>query len=327
MTERIVAAIDRPFEIGGEPISVRAHAGIAAARPGERPGDVIRGACLALQRAADDKRQIVVLDERLREQTHDSHLLESHLREAIEAGELYVMYQPIIWLDGDEHEAYEALLRWDHQTYGGVPPPMIIELAQRSGVLSHVSELVLTVTCAQIAAWKAEGRRANVGVNIAAADLLNPEFARRATEIVRNAGIHPSQITFELTEETAIGDLQQAETVMRTLRQHGFLLAIDDFGTGYASLTYLERLPVDMIKLDRLFVAKLTGDSRCDAILKAIVPLAHALEFRVIGEGVETQLQLDLLTDLGCDAIQGFLVGEPRMPGECRAPVDRLALV
>jgi diguanylate cyclase (GGDEF)-like protein len=316
LAHRITSAVAEPFTLDGEPISIRAHAGIAAATESDAAGDVIRGACLALQRAAEDRRQIVVLDSALREQGHDSHVLESDLPRAIDAGQLYLVYQPITWLGRDRTETYEALLRWDHPTYGGVPPQVTVELAQRAGLLARVSELVLGQACAQVAAWTAAGRRVVVEVNIAPADLLYPEFAERSADIVRAAGVDPSQITFELTEESAIDDLEHARSVMASLRGQGFALAIDDFGTGYASLTYLESLPADMLKLDRRFVASLTHASRSEAILRAIVPLAHALGLTVVAEGVEHQHQLDLLEGIGCDAIQGFLLGVPRPAAE-----------
>jgi diguanylate cyclase (GGDEF)-like protein len=317
LADQIVEAIARPFDVDGEPVAIRAHAGIAVPADGDRPGDVIRGACLALQRASEDQRPVAVLDATLREQSHHRHVLENDLPEAIAEGRLAIVYQPIVWLDDDGVEAYEALLRWNHPNYGGVPPLEVIELAQRSGLMNRLSEFVLRQACEQIAVWEKAGREVNVGVNITAADLMVADFADRAQDLVRRAGIEPSRITFELTEQTAISDIQRAQRAMQSLRAEGFLLAIDDFGSGYSSLTYLERLPVNAIKLDRELVARITGDSRSDAVLQAIVPLSQALGFKVVGEGVETPLQLELLSELGCDAIQGYLLGTPRPPAEC----------
>jgi diguanylate cyclase len=322
VAEQIVEAMAIPFDVNGDAISLQVHIGIAPAQELEHAGDVVRGACLALQPAAEDKRRIVTLDTDLWEQSTRDQALGNDLPEAIEAGQLHLVYQPIVWLESRSHESYEALLRWSHPTFGGVPPPLIMELAQRAGLLRRVTDFVITEASRQVAAWRSQGRDAVVEVNITAADLFSPGFADRAAELVAGAGIDSSGIVFELTEESAIADLEQAQTVMHQLRAHGFLLAIDDFGTGYASLTYLESLPVDILKLDRVFVSHMTGESRSDAIVRAIVPLAHALGLVVVAEGIEHQEQLDMLAEAGCDAIQGFLLGTPRAAAEYDALPD-----
>jgi diguanylate cyclase (GGDEF)-like protein len=316
VAEQILAAMAMPFHVNGEPISIQVHIGIASARDLEHPSDVVRGASLALQPAAEDRRRIVALDADLWDQSTRDQALENDLPEAIETGQLYLVYQPILWLEERSHESCEALLRWSHPTFGGVPPPVIVELAQRAGLMRRVTDFVTSEASRQVGAWRALGRDVIVEVNITAADLFSPGFADRAAVLVTGAGIDSSGIVFELTEESAIADLEQAQAVMHELRAHGFALAIDDFGTGYASLTYLESLPVDILKLDRVFVAHLTGDSRSDAIVRAVIPLAHELGLVVVAEGIEHQQQLNILEELGCDAIQGFLLGTPRVAAE-----------
>jgi Amt family ammonium transporter len=305
-----------PFNVNGDRISIRVHIGIAHARELEHASDVVRGACLALQPVSEHKRRVVLLDSELWEQSTRDRALESDLPRAIETGQLYLAYQPIVWLDRPSHESFEALLRWDHPSVGGVPPPAIIELAEQAGLLRRVTDYVISEASRQAASWRAEGRDPLVQVNITASDLFSTGFADRAAELVAAAGIDPSGIAFELTEESAILDLEQAQLVMHQLRAQGFLVAIDDFGTGYASLTYLESLPVDILKLDRVFIAHMTGTSRSDAIVRAIIPLAQALGLVVIAEGVEHQDQLDILEELGCDAVQGYLLGTPRVAVE-----------
>jgi diguanylate cyclase (GGDEF)-like protein len=324
LAARLIEAIGRPFVVDGRTIGISARAGIAVRRASDGPGDLVRGACLALQRAGEDKREVVTLDDALRAQSHHRHVLESDLPNAFANGELSLVFQPILWLHDRDLEAYEALLRWNHPTYGGVPPPVVVELADQAGLATDLGRFVLTHACFQVAAWAREGRWVSVHVNTAARDLLSPGFADRAARIADAAGVDRTQVAFELTEESAIVDLGQAEAVLAELRARGFRLAIDDFGTGYASLTYLERLAADVLKLDRSFVAQLTGSSRSDAILRAIVPLAHDLGYAVVAEGVETQRELELLTALGCDAFQGYLLGYPRPGFECR-PISRPA--
>jgi diguanylate cyclase (GGDEF)-like protein len=316
VAEEIVTALAMPFLVNGDAISIQVHIGIASARDLEHASDVVRGACLALQPASEAGRRIVVLDAELWEQTTRNQVLESDLPAAIESGQLQLAYQPIVWLRDEPRETYEALLRWSHPTLGGVPPPVIVELTQHAGLMRSLTELVITEASKQVARWRAQGRDAVVEVNITAADLFSAGFADRAAELVTRAGIDSSGIVFELTEESAIADLELAKSVMRRLREHGFLVAIDDFGTGYASLTYLESLPVDILKLDRVFIAHLTGDSRSDAIVNAVVPLAQALGLVVVAEGVEREDQLEILDELGCDAVQGFLFGTPRPAAE-----------
>ncbi|MFL5846930.1 MAG: putative bifunctional diguanylate cyclase/phosphodiesterase [Solirubrobacteraceae bacterium] len=316
LADQMLEALAVPFVVDGNELSIQVHIGIAPAEDLEQPGDVVRGACLALQRAAGDEQRVVVLDAALWEQSTHDQVLEADLPAAMENGQLYLAYQPIVWLKRPEHESYEALLRWNHPTFGGVPPPVVIELAQRSGMLGQLTEWVISTASRQIATWQAEGRDVVVEVNITSVDLFSPGFTEKAAELVAAAGIRPSSLVLELTEESAIADLDHAITVLTALGEIGFELAIDDFGTGYASLTYLESLPVHILKLDRAFAARLTGSSRTAAIVQAIVPLAQALGLSVVAEGIEHQEQLEILEELDCDAIQGYLLGMPRAATE-----------
>ena len=240
--------------------------------------------------------------------------LENDLRRAVGKGELRVHYQPIIDTASGRIAAHEALVRWQHPRRGLVVPAEFIQLAEETGIILKIGEWVLAEACRWstfIGARSHDGGELQIAVNLSARQFNDPHLPRVVARALKETGLPPRLLELEITESTA---MQQTDATLRTLKklkQLGVSIAIDDFGTGYSSLSYLRRFPVDKVKIDRSFVAEVPGDRDQGAIVSAIIALAHALQIRVVAEGVETEAQREFLKSCGCDFIQGFLVGRP----------------
>jgi EAL domain-containing protein (putative c-di-GMP-specific phosphodiesterase class I) len=235
---------------------------------------------------------------------------ENDLRRAVAKDELRVHYQPIVDAASGRVAAHEALARWQHPERGLVHPAEFIQLAEETGIILKIGEWVLGEACRWSTFIGAE-RGLQIAVNLSARQFNDPNLPKVVARALKETGLPPRLLELEITESTA---MQQTDVTLRTLRklkQLGVSIAIDDFGTGYSSLSYLRRFPVDKVKIDRSFVAELPADRDQGAIVSAIVALAHALQIRVVAEGVETDAQRDFLRSCGCDFIQGYLTGKP----------------
>jgi EAL domain-containing protein (putative c-di-GMP-specific phosphodiesterase class I) len=232
---------------------------------------------------------------------------------AIQREELQVYFQPQVRLDG-EVSGFEALLRWQHPSRGAVPPTDFVPLAEKSGLIVTIGEWVMRRACLQCKEWQSYDRGTpTVAVNVSAIQFEERNFAERVAEILRETGLDPSLLTIELTETVLLKDVKLANEHLTKLRSAGVGIALDDFGTGYCSLSYLQALPADTIKLDRSFVVRALSER--PAMLESIIGMAHGIGMRVIAEGIETERQRKCLEDLACDQIQGFLYSRP-MPAE-----------
>jgi EAL domain-containing protein (putative c-di-GMP-specific phosphodiesterase class I) len=244
--------------------------------------------------------------------------MEAALREAIERDELVLHFQPLLEMDGTKASVggFEALVRW--QKPGGelVPPASFIPLAESCGLIAAIGEFALRSACRTLQGWRQEGFPAlRVAVNISARELINPDFYRTVAQVLAESGLPASCLELEITESTAMQDPEVSIANLGKLKALGISIAIDDFGTGYSSLAYLKLLPIDRIKLDRTFVKDIETDPNDAAICTATIGLAHNLGLRVVAEGVETAAQLDYLTRLGCDTMQGFHFSRPLPAG------------
>ena len=241
--------------------------------------------------------------------------IEADLRRALEAGDqLWIAYQPFFRLRDGEIAGVEALLRWDHPERGPIPPSEFIPVAEDSGLIVQLGEHVLRTACLQVARWRATTPRRDLHltVNISARQMTLDGLPGTVGAVLRETGLTPSSLGLEITEGMLLEETPATEETLQALQRLGVRLILDDFGTGYSSLGYLRRYPLDVLKVDRSFVADLgedgTGD---DAIVQAIVGMAKALGMRVVPEGVETAGQLARLTELGCDYAQGFHLARP----------------
>ncbi|MCM3710105.1 putative bifunctional diguanylate cyclase/phosphodiesterase [Sporosarcina luteola] len=237
----------------------------------------------------------------------DTALMEAHLRRAIEFNELELHYQPQVNLKTGEIDSFEALLRWNNRKFGFVSPAEFIPLAEESGLIHSIGDWVLEVVCAQLKEWQdKQFRPVRIAVNISPKQFQIGAFAEKAKQIIEKHGIHPSSFEVEITE-SALMNMKDTLSTLQKLKEIGVTISVDDFGTGYSSLSYLKQYPIDIIKIDRSFIKDIELDEKNEAIAKTIINLAHNLGMQVIAEGVEKDLQAEILKEADCHKAQGYL--------------------
>jgi diguanylate cyclase (GGDEF)-like protein len=314
---RIVDALAEPFEVAGQ--RMLCGASVGAARFGvdaQTVPDLLHKADVAMYRAKSSGRnRYSFYDAALDQQMADRRLLAHDLRNAIDDNTVSLHFQPLYGADGTSLLGYEALMRWTHPMRGSVPPAEFIPLAEESGQIERLGEWALQQACAEAATWPAP---LTVSVNLSAAQFRGEknliDVVARALD---DSGLSAERLVLEITESLLMTNTEAAVRTLEALAAMGVQIAMDDFGTGYSSLAYLWRFPFDKLKIDRAFTQGLGNDNRVALIVRSIVTLAHSMGIRVNAEGVETTPQLEHLRRLGCDELQGFLLGRP-------APVDRL---
>jgi EAL domain-containing protein (putative c-di-GMP-specific phosphodiesterase class I) len=244
--------------------------------------------------------------------------IENYLRLALRRNELVIHYQPRMRLSDGALTGVEALVRWSHPRRGLLLPGKFIEIAEDSGLIVPIGEWVLERACRQVGLWqKALGRPLRLAVNLSVRQVADGDRLLRAIErSVRDGGIDPSTLELELTESILMQNLGEKAALFSRIGELGVGISIDDFGTGYSSLAYLKTLPVDAIKVDSSFVHDLVSDPNDEAIVRAIIAMAHSLKLLVVAEGVETEGQLANLAALGCDEYQGYLASPALPPAE-----------
>jgi len=265
--------------------------------------------------------------------------LEVELRQALARKDLTVHYQPKMDLSSGKINALEALVRWQHDEMGWVSPCEFIPIAESAGLISSLGEMVLETACRHGAKWVEEGLTTiKVAVNFSVKQLQRHDMLTMIKRTLKRSGFPAQQLVIELTESVLIDGAGKTADTLRSLRAMGIEIAIDDFGTGYSSFKLLKQLPIDILKIDQMFISDLQADNRDAAITRAIIEVAHALDIRVVAEGVEHAEHVELLQQLGCDSIQGFYLSEalPRaevtkiikvgVPGKARRANSELAL-
>jgi diguanylate cyclase (GGDEF)-like protein len=312
---RVVEAVALPFEVADLTLKVSASVGIAFAGRGEElPERLIHDADIAMyqaKRRGGAHHKIIDLCER--EAAENRASLEEDLRWAIERDELRVAYQPIVRTDDGEIVGVEALLRWDHPTRGPLPPTAVIPLAEQAGLITDIGGWVLERACVDRNRWAHTSRQFDleVSVNVSAHQLMARDFVSTVKDVLSATHTRPDQLTLEITESVFVQDSERALVVLHDLKRLGVALALDDFGTGYSSLSYLQRFPIDVVKIDQAFTARLTHDEVSDAIVSAIIRLAHQIHMEVVTEGVETTEQLEKIVALGSEYSQGYYFSRP----------------
>jgi diguanylate cyclase (GGDEF)-like protein/PAS domain S-box-containing protein len=316
VAERIGAALDVPFRLAGGEHFAKASLGIAIAEGEDTaPASLIRDADSAMYQAKGRGRaRFEVFDRAMRTRTVERLSVENDLRRALEREELRVVYQPIVSLRDLSIVSVEALLRWEHPVRGLVSPAEFIPVAEESGLIEPIGRWVLNAACAQASLWhdaRPDSRPVGICVNLSARQLTQHDLQAAVVNALELTGIEPSGLCMEITESVLLENPESVSDTITRVARLGVRFVLDDFGTGYSSLAYLTRLPIDGLKVDRSFVEALGRDKRSTAIATAIVRMARALSIEVIGEGVETELQLETLRDLGCDLAQGFYLHRP----------------
>jgi EAL domain-containing protein (putative c-di-GMP-specific phosphodiesterase class I) len=243
-----------------------------------------------------------------------------------------VSFQPKFSVASQSLTGVEALIRWHHPELGEIPPLEFIPIAERSGLIVEIGDWVLREVCRNIALWDAQGLPAiSVAVNLSPIQFNVPDLVARIDALIGEAGVDPCRLMFEITETTAMQNIEKTSCTIEALQSRGYTVAVDDFGTGYSSLGYLQRFRFDQIKIDGSFMRDLgSAGQRGGALLSAVVSLARALQIEVVAEGVETESQFRTLSELACDQVQGFLLSRPLPAAEflsfLRCAADRIVV-
>ena len=316
LAERVQQVLREPMQIAGVSVSTSASIGITFSRLGyDTPEDMLRDADIAMYRAkAAGKACHVVFDAQLHTEVADRLRLEADLRGDLAAGKLDVHYQPLFNLSSGQMHGFEALTRWQHPTLGPISPDVFIPIAEETGLIIELTDMVLNRACRQLREWRQRSETfatLTMQANISSNDLAHSALADRVERALRDARLEPRALTLELTENILMKRVDGAMAVLDGLRRLGVRLAIDDFGTGYSSLSYLSSLPIDSLKIDRSFVADMHEGSKNSEIVRAIVSLGASLGKTVVAEGIETHSQFALLRDLGCENGQGYHLARP----------------
>jgi len=263
-------------------------------------------------------------DEDLNRNSRESLQLENDLRHVLERDELELYYQPKVDLATGRVKSLEALVRWHHPELGMIPPAEFIPMAEETGLITNIGYSVLESACQQAKRWQKAGYQdISVAVNLSAVQFSQQDLLKRILSTLIESGISPGQLELEITESTIMQDLDTAASTMRALHCSGICISIDDFGTGYSSLNHLKRFPIKTVKIDRSFIRDIATDSDDKAIVSAIISMAHGMGLSVVAEGVETVEQLNILRELQCNEIQGFLFSPPVTADEATALLDQ----
>jgi diguanylate cyclase (GGDEF)-like protein/PAS domain S-box-containing protein len=308
--EKILCALSEPFTIAGQVLATTASIG-ASVYPsdGDDPATLMRNADTAMYHAKGlGRNALQFFSQEMNLRAMERHRIETALRRAMDAQQFQLGYQPQLDVHSGRVVGAEVLLRWKHPQLGQVSPASFIPLAEEIGLIQPLGDWVLDTACAQLARWP-DSTNLRVAVNLSVGQLRDSRaFLDRARAIIGSARIDPRRIEFEITETLLVSNVAEHSHVLRTLGELGCGIAVDDFGTGYSSLSYLKRLPIDTLKIDRSFVRDIVADEDDAAIVSAIVALARKLKLDVVAEGVETQEQLAVVRELGCDRYQGYVV-------------------
>ncbi len=323
--ETVLLAIQRPIQLDGGMVSYPTGSiGVAWSQAGGSAEEALAHADAAMYRAKERGRNRVELYDETRVAPAATELqMVSELHRAIQERELRLHYQPVVDVDTLETLGFEALIRWQHPDRGLLPPGDFIQLAEESGLIVPIGTWVLGEALRQHAEWAARwpDRTLTMSVNVAARQ-VTPDLVALVEDALATTGATASGVWLEITESTLMTDTRMAQQVLGQLRDLGVHITVDDFGTGYSSLTYLQRFPVEGLKVDRSFVLGIGHGGQADAICQAVVSLGTALDLHVVAEGVEDELQLEALRGIGCPFAQGFLFGRPQSVDSIQARLD-----
>ena len=319
--EQIIDNLSKPFQLDGNEAYIGASIGITI-YPNDAgdPATMLRNADMAMYKAKEAGRNAFrFFTPEMDEQALTRMTLEHDLRHALRRSEFEMFYQPIMNVATGGLAGAEALVRWHHPERGMIMPSEFIQVAEDTGVILEIGEWIIQASLAQAKAWRDEGLPLFwLSINLSSAQVKRGLTAKRTIDLVEVSGLPPDAVTFEITERLIMGDTKESVDWVRQVGEAGIGLSVDDFGTGYSSLSYLRKFPLDMVKIDKSFVRDIVTDPDDARLAGAVVALAHSLDLRVVGEGVETPEQLEFLRKHGCDFAQGFLFGRPMPPGDFR---------
>ncbi|WP_426440803.1 putative bifunctional diguanylate cyclase/phosphodiesterase [Bradyrhizobium genosp. P] len=321
IAELFVAAFAEPFLVDGYEIAGAISVGIVLApRDGNTPHDLFKHVDIALYRAKKSGPGSICFFEADDDKSaRDRRELQRDLEHAIEANELFLVYQPFLDIRKGRITGFEALLRWQHPVRGLIPPTVFIPIAEESGLIHQLGEWVIRRACATLSRWPDDIR---IAVNFSAVQFQNAGILQTIVQALADANVAPNRLEIEITESMLISKYGSARAILRALLELGLTVALDDFGTGFSSLTYLRKLPFSRIKIDQSFIRDMLTQPDCAAIVKSVIALAQDLQIGVVAEGVETADQLEYLRQTSCDEVQGYLIGRPMTLNDISSLLD-----
>lgn len=311
--ESVIRSLERPFRIKGQDVVVGASVGIAITPEDTRSAtELLSFADLAMYSSKQaGKSRCMFFDKSTRDTLVENTRIEADLRLALQRGELLLHFQPKFDTRSLTLRGVEALVRWQHPTRGLLAPAAFVEVAEQVGLMAELGRRVLELAATQCRAWLDEGLRQPVAVNVSPSQFADPQFVRGVLDTLAAHHVEPGLLSIEITESMAMTDFGTTAQRLAELRRAGVRVAIDDFGIGFSNLSQLAQLPMDELKIDRSLIGQIGRCSKGEAIIRAIVGMTAALGYRTIAEGIETPAQLEFLRTLGCDSVQGFLLGRP----------------
>ncbi|HKJ65321.1 MAG TPA: EAL domain-containing protein [Desulfopila sp.] len=329
VANKIRKNMSEPFDVDGHEVFSSTSIGIVLyPRHGNDSHTLLRNADLAMYSAkARGRNAFAFFNEEMNQKAQERRSMESCLRSALIEKEFFLVYQPQIERSTGKMVGAEALLRWHHPQKGLIPPDQFIPIAEESGLIGPIGEWVLRNARTQAQLWQQAGKPPlRVAVNISGHQFLKPDIVDTIEGILAETGLNPSLLDLELTESILMEVADSMIEPLIDLKMRGVQLSIDDFGTGYSSLSYLKHFPINRIKIDRSFVRDITNVRDNAVIVEAIIAMARSLSLTVVGEGVETEEELDYLAALGCDEIQGYYFSKPVAPEDLFQSLSRSSL-
>ncbi|MGP1384702.1 MAG: two-component system response regulator [Thainema sp.] len=319
IADAIIQQFAQPFHIQGHEIFINASIGITFSHPHyHKPEQLLRDADMAMYRAkARGRARYHVFDAAMYDEAMERLLLETDLRKAIEQDELFLYYQPILSLETQKVIGFEALLRWRHPSRGLISPATFIPLAEETGLIAPIGYWVLRTACMQMRQWQAQhiiDDSVSISVNLSIRQLADPAFLRQLDGVLADTDFSPNLLKLEVTE-SILANQHQVIQLLQQLHERQIQLSLDDFGTGFSSLSYLNTLPFDILKIDKSFVQPVSSDSQSLGLIPAILAIAQTFNMQVIAEGVETLEQAEHLKQLNCPLGQGYFFAKP-LPAE-----------
>ena len=323
IADRIAKKLALPFMFEKETILASASIGIVGVSDRSLTGDLImRNADLAMYEAKSlGRRRYSIFNNETQFYKVNQLQMEKDLQSALEKMELFLVYQPIVNISNDSIAGFEALIRWQHPTFGIVPPTRFISLAEESGLILPIGEYILETACEQLAKWRAELKQAKdieISVNLSINQLSDVANIERLLKIISRYKFPPHSLKIELTESVLAQNIELCSQNLEKFKSYNIELCIDDFGTGFSSLSQLNAFPFDIVKVDRCFVSRMGSDDKTYRMVAGIINLSHDLAYKVIAEGVETIIELNLLRQLNCDYVQGYYFSKPVSAAEAK---------
>jgi predicted signal transduction protein with EAL and GGDEF domain len=310
--EKLLDCVREPVVVDEVTLGIGASVGISRfPDDGEDVHDMLRRADVAMYSAKEDHAGWKMYENRLDRYSLRRFTVLNEFRRALESEQFVLHYQPVVAIDGSQVHGAEALVRWEHPELGLVPPNDFIPIAEQSGLIGYLTHYVLERAVAECKAWRMDGRDLSVAVNLSVRDLLDLDLPGQVASVLTAHELPPDALHLEITESMIMSDPDRALETVAHLRDLGTHVSVDDFGTGYSSLANLKRLPISELKIDRSFISSLPHDESDLIIVGSTINLGHDLRLNVIAEGVEDEITLKRLANLGCDLAQGYFFGRP----------------